>query len=349
MSLFSNKNTNPKYLAIISASTLTLLVLVMLIVLGVKWMPMLICTLVFFCICYFLFLSTIENFFFKKVKLIYKLINQTKASYKEEALREITDKELNLDIVHEDVEKWAQEKYKEINVLKETEQYRKEFLMNFAHEVKTPIFSAQGYIENLLDGSVTTPELKEKFLNNASKSIDRLAELMKDIDAITKLESGVIEMNKERIALLPLIKEVFEELQLHATKDKVNLVLKDNSETNVYAIADKLRIKQVLSNLITNAIKYNKENGLVEVGVYTVDEENLYVEVTDNGDGIAEEHIARIFERFYRTDRARDRKIGGSGLGLSIVKHIIEAHGHTLTCRSSVGVGSSFGFGLTKA
>ena len=226
---------------------------------------------------------------------------------------------------------------------------RKEFLLNLSHELKTPIFAIQGYVDTLLNGALNNNEVNKKFLDNASKNVDRLVNLLDDLDEITKLESGEQLLLKENFIIQDLIKEVFESLSIKADEQKIKCFIKDGCELPLSVYADKEKIRMVIINLIDNAIKYGKKNGIIEASAYKVDGKKILIEITDNGYGIAEEHLSRIFERFYRTDSARARKAGGSGLGLSIVKHIIEAHEDTIHVRSKIDVGTTFGFLLPAA
>ncbi len=247
------------------------------------------------------------------------------------------------------MERWATQKKDEIDLLRANEQFRKEFLMNLAHELRTPIFSVQGYVDTLLGGALEDEEVNRKFLSNASRSVDRLARLVDDLDEISKLESGRIPILQESFIIQDLVREVYEEMQLRAAEKNISLVIKKGTERPIPVNADKPKIRQVISNLVENAIKYGHENGTITTGLYEMDDKHIYAEISDDGPGIAEEHLPRIFERFYRADRSRSRAIGGTGLGLAIVKHIIEAHGQTVNVRSKLGVGSSFGFTLEKS
>ena len=292
---------------------------------------------------------TMQLFIYRKIKIIYKFIYQIKATKKEEIFYDKILPKKSIEEVSEDVEKWAIKRTQEIEVLKANELFRKEFLMNLAHELRTPIFSVQGYVDTLLGGALEDPEVNKKFLSNASKSIDRLVRLVDDLDQISKLESGKIPIIQESFFIQDLIRDVYEEFLLKARERKIHLTFKKGTERPVAIYADKQKIKQVLVNLIENALKYCNENCTVVAGCYEVDDKSVYIEISDDGPGIPEEHLGRIFERFYRADRSRSRAIGGTGLGLAIVKHIIEAHGHTVNVRSKVGVGSSFGFTLDNS
>ncbi len=291
----------------------------------------------------------IERFVYRKIKIIYKLIYQTKASKREEFYYRNILPRKSIEEVSEDVEKWAVLRREEIESLRRNEDFRKEFLLNLSHELKTPIFAIQGYVDTLLNGALNNQDVNVKFLNNASKNIDRLVNLVEDLDEITKLESGQQSLFKQNFVIQDLIREVAESLSIKADEKKIRCVIKKGCEQPVTVYADKEKIRQVLINLVDNAIKYGKPNGLIEGSAYTIDGKKVLVEISDDGYGIANEHLPRIFERFYRTDLARTRKVGGSGLGLSIAKHIIEAHGETIHVRSKIEVGTTFGFTLPSA
>ncbi|HVZ98434.1 MAG TPA: ATP-binding protein [Chitinophagaceae bacterium] len=291
----------------------------------------------------------IERFVYRKIKIIYKLIYQTKASKREEFYYRNILPRKSIEEVSEDVERWAVQRREEIESLRRNEDFRKEFLLNLSHELKTPIFAIQGYVDTLLNGALNNHEVNVKFLNNASKNIDRLVNLVDDLDEITKLESGQQSLFKQNFVIQDLIKEVAESLSIKADEKKIRCVIKKGCEQPVTVYADKEKIRQVLINLVDNAIKYGKQNGLIEGSAYTIDGKKVLVEISDDGYGIADEHLPRIFERFYRTDLARTRKAGGSGLGLSIAKHIIEAHDEAIHVRSKTDVGTTFGFTLPSA
>ncbi len=290
----------------------------------------------------------IERFVYRKIKIIYKLIYQTKASKREEFYYKNILPQKSIEEVSEDVEKWAVQHREEIEVLRQNETFRKEFLLNLSHELKTPIFAIQGYVDTLLNGALDNPDVNKKFLGNASKNIDRLVNLVDDLDEITKLESGEQLLFKQNFIIQDLIKEVFESLSIKADDKKIKCYIKKGCEIPLTVFADKEKIRQVLINLIDNALKYGKQNGIIEGSAYNIDGKKVLVEISDDGHGISEEHLPRIFERFYRTDLARTRKVGGSGLGLSIAKHILEAHGETIHVRSKTDVGTTFGFTMSS-
>lgn len=249
----------------------------------------------------------------------------------------------------DEVRQWSTHRSSEISRLREQEKFRREFLSNISHEFKTPLFAIQGYIETLQDGMIEDdPKLSIQFLNKAAKNIDRLTYLISDLDEISKLETGKISLNMERFDIIPLLLETTEQLEDKANKHKIAIVLNFKTNTPLYVKADRLKIQQVLVNLIDNAIKYGKEGGKTTISIFHLIDQVL-IEVTDNGLGIEEKNISRVFERFFRTDKSRSRDIGGSGLGLSIVKHIIEAHEQTVNARSTEGLGTTFGFTLEKS
>ena len=348
MSFLDAKNLSPQLLSFITALIISTVNALMSLVFRPEWYIPLIVFGVTFIIIYYLYHYTLQRFIYRKIKLIYKFIYQTKATKKEEFFYETILPQKSIDEVSVDVARWANQKKDEIDMLRANEQFRKEFLMNLAHELRTPIFSVQGYVDTLLGGALEDPNVNKKFLGNAARSVERLARLVDDLDEISKLESGRIPIVQETFVMQELVKEVYEEMQLRAAEKNVQLEIKKGTERPISVNADKTKIRQVLVNLIENAIKYGPENATITTGVYEIDGKHVFTEVSDEGPGIAEEHLPRIFERFYRADRSRSRAIGGTGLGLAIVKHIIEAHGQTVNVRSKVGVGSSFGFTLEK-
>jgi two-component system phosphate regulon sensor histidine kinase PhoR len=302
---------------------------------------------VLFVVNYFLSYYLVEKFIHKKIKVIYKTIHNLKLS--KDSFPE--DFKMNTDIltkVNKDVVDWASNKKEEIEQLKLMEQYRKEFIGNVAHELKTPIFNIQGYILTLLEGGLDDPRINRDYLQRAERSVERMITIVEDLDTITKFESGQMKLDIEKFDIVALTKEVFEQSEIYAKSKNIKLIFHKNYDKPIRVKADKERIRQVLTNLIVNSIKYGKENGTTEIRFYDMDD-NLLIEVADNGVGINEKHLPRLFERFYRVDQSRSRDMGGSGLGLSIVKHIIEAHKQTINVRSTENVGSTFSFTLSKA
>tara|TARA_B100001559_G_scaffold317282_1_gene322219 strand:+ start:208 stop:1071 length:864 start_codon:yes stop_codon:yes gene_type:complete len=254
----------------------------------------------------------------------------------------------DMDLLTNEISKYISLKKKQVQSLKDREEFRKEFVGNVAHELKTPLFTIQGYISTLLDGALSDPEVLKKYLNRADKGVDRLIYIVKDLDMITKIEFGESELNKSNFNIFELVSSVFEDLDMKAQKKNISLVFKEKSENISEVYADKERIQQLITNLIVNSIKYGHKNGTTEVDIVNTDEEKILVKISDNGEGIEEEHIPRIFERFYRVDKSGARSEGGSGLGLSIVKHIIDAHDEKIFVESKYGIGSEFSFTLKK-
>ena len=306
----------------------------------------LIAAIVIFVLSFLLIDFVFERFIYRKIKLIYKFIYQTKASKREETYYKYILPKKSIADVSEDVEKWAEQRSAEIETLKSNEAYRKEFLQNLAHEFKTPIFAIQGYVDTLLNGALENQEVNRRFLENASKNVDRMVNLMKDLDEISSLESGEQPLYKLNFIIQDLIKDVFESLSIRATEKKITYSIKKGCEQPITVFADKEKIRQVINNLVENATKYGKYNGNVVASIYRTDDLYVLVEFSDDGIGIAEEHISRIFERFYRTDSGRSRDVGGTGLGLAICKHIIEAHKQIMHVRSKLDVGTTIGFTL---
>lgn len=289
---------------------------------------------------------TLERFIYRKIKLIYKFIHQTKASKREEIYYKYLLPQKSIDEVREDVEKWAAQQKEEIEILKTNEAYRKEFLQNLAHEFKTPIFAVQGYVDTLLDGALENPDVSKKFLENAARNVARMVTLVSDLDEITKLESGEQPLHKINFIIQDLIREVYESLSIKTSTKNIKCSIKKGCEQPVAVFADKEKVRQVIINIFSNSIKYGKENGHIVASIYKTDGRHVLIEISDDGIGIAEEHLPRIFERFYRTDAGRSRDAGGTGLGLAICKHIIEAHGQTIHVRSKPDVGTTIGFTL---
>jgi two-component system phosphate regulon sensor histidine kinase PhoR len=296
---------------------------------------------------YVVFYYLIERFVYSKIKLIYKLIHNLKLGKDlKDALGEYVSPD-PINDVEQEVKEWARDKKNEIDSLKNQEKFRREFLSNISHEFKTPLFAIQGYIEAIQEGD-TDEATTQKFLDKAAKNVDRLSFLIKDLDAISKLESGEIPINYVKFDLVQLIQEVAESLELKAKQYKVSLIFKEKYHAPTLVWADREKIRQVLVNLTDNSFKYGKANGSTSFKTFSLHDQVL-VEITDDGSGIEEKYLPRLFERFYRTDKSRSRIMGGSGLGLAIVKHILEAHQQTITVRSTEGIGSTFAFTLEKA
>ena len=276
---------------------------------------------------------SVERFIYKSVKRIYD--DLTLLESVNLAKGPITT---DMQTLTQEIDKFARDKKIEIETLKVREEYRKEFLGNVSHELKTPLFTVQGYILTLLDGAMNDKNIREKYLERASKGIERLGYIIKDLDMITKLEVGDLSLNMEVFDIVELVENVFDMLEMKAHKKKITLTFDRDYPNPIMVKADRERIQQVLANLMVNSIKYGSERGTTEVSVENLIKNKVIVRVTDNGEGISKEHIPRLFERFYRVDKSGSRKEGGSGLGLSIVKHIIEAHEEKIYCRDLNGL-----------
>ncbi|MBT3385627.1 MAG: sensor histidine kinase [Prolixibacteraceae bacterium] len=301
----------------------------------------------FFLVTFFLVQYILNKFILEKIKPIYKIINYIPQKGKE-VKRKVSQNFVELSEVEHDVEVWAQDKLQEIERLKDLERYRKDFVGNVSHELKTPIFNIQGYILTLMEGGLEDPKINKLYLNRSEKSIDRMISIVEDLESITKLETGELKTHFTTFDIVKVVEDVFEMEQLLSKERKISLQFANKLDKPIWLNADKKRIIEVLSNLIVNGIKYGKRKGYIKVGFYDFDDK-IMVEVSDNGIGIDKKSLPRIFERFYRVDKSRSREQGGTGLGLSIVKHIIEAHGQTINVQSVLDVGTTFTFTLEKA
>lgn len=286
----------------------------------------------------------VEKFIYRRIKRIYDDVSLLESS--EFPIGPVTT---DMKTLTEEIEKFAKDKKVEIDALKIREAYRRDFLGNVAHELKTPLFTVQGYILTLLDGAMEDKSVRRKYLQRAKKGVERLIYIVKDLDLITKLEIGDLNLEFSDFDIIELIETVFELLEIKASKKGVSLTFDMTYDKPIYVHADREKIQQVISNLLVNSIKYGHPNGTTEVSVENLIKNKVIIRITDNGEGIPNEHIPRIFERFYRVDKSGSRKEGGSGLGLSIVKHIIEAHGEKIYVESVPDVGSEFSFTLEKA
>jgi len=285
----------------------------------------------------------VEQFIYKRVKKIYNDLTLLESST-------FTKSQITTDMktLTQDIDNFARNKKLEIEALKIREQYRKEFIGNVSHELKTPLFTVQGYISTLLDGGVDDQILRNKYLKRADKGVERLIYIVKDLDMITKLEAGDLRLDIKSFDIVQLVQNVFDLLEMKAAKKKITLTFDMEYRNPIYVNGDKERLQQVLSNLIVNSIKYSHPQGTTEVSIENLIKNKVIVRVTDNGEGISKQHIPRLFERFYRVDKSGSRKEGGSGLGLAIVKHIIEAHNEKIYIESELGIGSEFSFTLEK-
>ena len=280
----------------------------------------------------------VKQFFYEKIRIIYKNI------YKFKGTSNI--KELDIDTVEKEAEEWAEAKEEELRQMKQDENYRREFIGNVSHELKTPIFNIQGYVQTLLDGGLKDDTINMKYLKRADKSVERMINIVEDLEVISRLETEQSELDIQTFDINKLVEEVFDQLEMRANEMKISLQLNNQSNSSK-TLGDKDKIQQVLINLVSNSIKYGKKGGKTIIRILDMDD-NILVEVADNGIGIDQISLSRLFERFYRVDKNRSREIGGTGLGLAIVKHILEGHNQTISVRSTKGVGSTFSFILEK-
>jgi two-component system phosphate regulon sensor histidine kinase PhoR len=336
-----NKQKNPYQFALITAG---LIGVTSYLILLLFTSTSIFVSLLIFVISFLIIQYRIQSFLFKRFKELYQdlemldspKINKSSVS---------TD----MDSLMKKIEEFAKDKKIEIELLKSQEQYRKEFIGNVAHELKTPIFTIQGYISNLLDGAMDDKALLDKYLKNTDNSIERLIYIIKDLDLITQLESSTMNLKISSFNIVDLITDVFGQLEIKSKEKNIKLFFDKKYEEEILVEADKVRIEQVIANLLVNSINYGSENGSTEVSISVLTEKKIIVRMTDNGEGISKEHIPRLFERFYRVDVSRSRSHGGSGLGLAIVKHIVDAHNENIFVNSEPGVGSEFSFTLQKS
>jgi two-component system, OmpR family, phosphate regulon sensor histidine kinase PhoR len=318
-----------------------------LLITGFSFLFMVIGLVLFFLIAFYIIQFAIHRFILEKIRPIYKIIDFVPRKQKEEKLKfapgfvELSDVEL-------DVENWAQNQRQEIERLKELERYRKDFVGNVSHELKTPIFNIQGYILTLLEGGLEDPTINKLYLTRTEKSIDRMISIVEDLESINKLETGELKPQFGIFDIVKIVEDVIEMEQRLSKERKIWLTITDKPDKPLMVKADRKRIIEVMTNLVVNAIKYGKKNGFVKVGFYDFDDK-IVVEVSDNGIGIDKKDLPRVFERFYRVDKSRSREQGGTGLGLSIVKHIIEAHNQSINVQSVLNEGTTFTFTLEKA
>ena len=308
---------------------------------------------VWFCSCFavgiaifsfFIIQYRVEHFIYRQVKKIYDDVSLLESS----TLRNqpITT---DMDTLTREVKKFATDKKLEIEMLKVREEYRREFLGNVSHELKTPLFTVQGYLSTLLDGAMKDKSIRRKYLERAEKGVERLIYIVQDLDMISKLEMGDLNLDIQKFDIVKLIQNIFDLLEMEASKKDILLLFDMKYNKPVYVMADREKIEQVLINLIVNSIKYGKEKGSTEVSIESLTESKVIVRINDDGEGIEKQFIARLFERFFRVDKSGARSEGGSGLGLSIVKHIIEAHEEKIYIESEYGKGSEFSFTVKKA
>ena len=301
---------------------------------------------VFFGVAYFSVILMLKKYVNQKIEPIYKVIREIPV-HGEQVTKTRVENGNVIANVQQEVEEWAKNQTQEITRLKDLEKYRKEFVGNVSHELKTPIFNIQGYILTLLEGGLDDPKINKLYLKRTEKSIDRMISIVEDLESITKLESGELRLRKENFDLIKLVDEIFDMELMMANERHIQLLI-DRPEKPVFVYADRKRITEVITNLVANAIKYGKKEGSVSLSFFDL-QETIMVEVEDNGIGVAKSDLPRIFERFFRADKSRSREQGGTGLGLSIVKHIIEAHKQTINVKSAIDKGTTFTFTLEKA
>ena len=293
------------------------------------------------------------NFFYQKI--IFKRIENTLVRLR--ALHASTEANTNTDFTNDiadplerfnaEIIQLSNERQKELEHLKKLENYRKEFLGNVSHELKTPIFNIQGYVATLIDGGINDPKINLEYLKRADKSVDRMINIIDDLETISQLETGTLSLDLEKFNIIEMVHDVCKQIEIQAQKKNISLKI-NSTQKVIKVIADRYRIRQVLANLLSNSIKYGKENGETSITIIP-EKDKIGIAITDNGIGLEEKHLSRIFERFYRVDKGRSREQGGTGLGLSIVKHIIEAHHQTITATSKENEGTTFVFTLPKS
>lgn len=312
--------------------------------LKLHWLLFIVSLLSLFLISFFVIQYRAEKFIYKRVKKIYddvSLLENT--SFRNQSIT--TD----METLTREVQKFASDRKIEIETLKIREEYRREFLGNVSHELKTPLFTIQGYLETLLDGAADNLEIRDKYLQRAEIGVERLIYIVKDLDMITKLETGEIHLELSTFNITEVIQNVFDLLEMKAQKKKISLTFDKKYVESIFVNGDIEKIQQIVTNLVVNSIKYGKKGGTTEVSIENLTKRKIIVRVTDNGEGIEKQHISRLFERFYRVDKSGSRAEGGSGLGLAIVKHIVEGHNEKMYIESQFGVGSEFSFTLEKA
>lgn len=312
-----------------------------------SWLAIVFVGLTLFFVLYLVVFYLLNKYIIDHIKPIYELIHHLKmSSY--DLFNNVESQDM-ITQVQSDVTQWAQKKRKEVAKLKASAEFRKEFLANVSHELKTPLFSLQGYVDTLVDGGLDDPEINHKYLVKSQKNIERMIAMVNDLETITRLEAGELQLNFIRFNIQKLINEAIELLELHAGNRNIECIFIDKLAPETKVLADKKMIFEVLSNLISNAVKYGRENGWVKITAFDEHDNKIRIEVTDNGIGISKSLLPRVFERFYRVDKSRSRNQGGTGLGLSIVKHAIKAHHENISVSSEPALGTTFSFTLTKA
>ena len=345
------KNLTPRQIAVLSAVWTALVIAVafpiILYTADRIWLATIVASGLGFIAAYGSFVYFLRNYIYRRIKLIYKTIHQQKLSPSEKK-NTVDINDHIIDQVEQEVEGWVNERQREIDRYRNWAEYRRRFVGDISHELKTPIFNIQGYLHSLIDGGLHDEKINMSFLQKAAKNVERLHTIVEDLGAISRLESGELALDLQHFDIKELAEEVFEELEFKAEEKSIGFQFKGGASAGYRVRADREYIRQVLTNLVNNSIKYGKPGGVTKIGFYDMDN-YILVEVADNGIGIPQEHINHVFDRFYRVDKSRSRQQGGSGLGLSIVKHIIEAHQQTINVRSRENLGSTFGFTLEKA
>lgn len=347
------KNSTPREIAFVAALIIATMCLgaFSLVYLAVgmtfKFYYLLLVSLIVFVISFGVILTYLRTYIYRKIKLIYKTIRRHKVSTDLKSSTVNVDQPI-IEEVEQEVVDWAAQQREELERYKSFSEYRRRYVGDISHELKTPIFNIQGYLHTLLDGGLEDERVARPFLEKAARNTERLQTIVDDLNAITRLESGDLILDEENFDLKPLAAEVMEEMDLKSKNHEIVLKFKEGASSNYSVFADRETIRQVFVNLINNSINYGEPGGVTKVAFYDMDDLVL-VEVADNGIGIPEKHIPHLFDRFYRVDKSRSRERGGSGLGLAIVKHIMEAHRQTINVRSTSGLGSTFGFTLRKA
>jgi len=353
VNILSEKNPTPRQIGVYMAMILSVVILIAMSMIHLisdgqfRWWHIGLITVLIFGVAYGINIIALERFIYRRVKLIYKTIHNMKAPKGSKVKKMNMDLHL-IDEVEEEVTNWAKERDKEIENLKKLEAYRRDFLGNVSHELKTPIFNVQGYIETLIESKLEDEAINMPYLKRAAKNVERLSTITQDLDMIAQLESEDLHLDIQHFDIHELAREIFDEMSITAREKHIGFSFKQGCDKAFIVEGDRERIRQVFVNLITNSVKYGKVEGNTKVGFYEMDDKHLLIEISDDGYGIEEKHLPRLFERFYRIDKSRSREQGGSGLGLAIVKHIVEAHKQTVTVRSTLNVGSTFGFTLQK-
>ncbi|MGZ4079471.1 MAG: sensor histidine kinase [Bacteroidia bacterium] len=311
----------------------------------IGWLGVFLCFCISFFSCGFL-LICVDILLLKKIDHLLDTVKNFRANGNNPS-NTVQHSNNNIDNLNQEILAWADDRKNEIERLHKLELYRKEFLGNVSHELKTPIFNIQGYVLTLLDGGLEDPSINRNYLERAEKSVDRMITIIDDLEAISQLETGELQIEPEKFDIVALARDVAEAQEMKATAKGIILTLPEDTKP-IFVYADRFRIRQVIVNLIVNSVKYGKEYGETKIRFYDVGE-NIMIEIADNGIGIGKDHLPRLFERFYRVDKSRSREQGGTGLGLAIVKHIIEAHNQTINVMSTEGAGTVFSFTLKKA